>query len=111
MEIFHIVHIMYKLFKYMGWGGGVKTLIVIIILIAPGYFLYLIYKACERNNIKHEQKSPCSDKKVINHVEEMEYEEKITHIEKSENSKKICHCGEPLKEEQKFCIICGSTVK
>lgn len=111
MEIFHIVHIMYKLFKYMGWAGGIKTLIVIIILIAPGYFLYIIYKAWERNKIEDKEKITSSDKEIINHVEDMEYEEKITHIEKSETLKKICHCGEPLKEEQKFCIICGSTVK
>lgn len=108
MEIFHLIHVGYKLFKYMGWEGGIKTLIVIIILIVPVYFLYLIYKACERNNMEHEQKSTSSDKEIINHVEEMEYEEKVTHIEKSEILKKICQCGEPLKEGQNFCIICGA---
>jgi hypothetical protein len=95
----------------MGWGGGIKTLIVIIILIVPVYFLYLIYKACEKNNIEHEQKITSSDEEKINHVEDMQYEEKITEIEKSETLKKICDCGEPLKEDQKFCIICGATLK
>ncbi|MEQ8225138.1 MAG: hypothetical protein ABRQ37_22655 [Candidatus Eremiobacterota bacterium] len=116
MDIFHLLKLLYKLSKHMGWGQGVETFIGILAIVIAVVYLFVIYKV--RNKVKLKEKTSYGKNKNVPKTDKISkdtgstgttYEDGENKID--EEREKICECGEPLKEGQKFCIICGATLK